>query len=192
MLGKFSVRKNLLLPVFNSTIFKIGLLGLSTVLFSACSSLGGNSLEKRSAQLSKGIQTAYGVPATTATRVSPLIIQNAEKNRLDPLLVAAVIRQESTYRSQVASHAGAVGLMQIMPRYWQATCGDDLYNEAINISCGSHILSRYHKSSGSLEKALGYYNVGPTAYEKNRKMRKQGKRYAQQVKQHKKDLKNVI
>ena len=102
MLGKFSVRKNLLLPVFNSTIFKIGLLGLSTVLFSACSSLGGNSLEKRSAQLSKGIQTAYGVPATTATRVSPLIIQNAEKNRLDPLLVAAVIRQESTYRSQVA------------------------------------------------------------------------------------------
>ncbi|MEE1123711.1 MAG: lytic transglycosylase domain-containing protein, partial [Acinetobacter pseudolwoffii] len=46
-------------------MFKIGLLGLSTVFFSACSSLGGNSLEKRSAQLSKGIQTAYGVPATT-------------------------------------------------------------------------------------------------------------------------------
>lgn len=165
---------------------------MSTLLLGACSSLGGHSLEKRSAKLSKGIQTAYAVPATTATRVSPLIIQNAEKHSLDPLLVAAVIRQESTYRSHVASHAGAVGLMQIMPRYWQATCGDDLYNEAVNISCGSYILSRYHESSGSLEKALGYYNVGPTAYEKNRKMRKQGKRYAQQVKQHKKDLKNAI
>lgn len=191
-MGKFSGKNYSLLKVLNPTTLKIGILGLSTILISACSSLGGNSLEKRSAKLSQGIQTAYVVPATTATRVSPLIIQNAERHSLDPLLVAAVIRQESTYRSQVASPAGAVGLMQIVPRYWQSTCGPDLFNEAINIGCGSYILSRYQESSGSLKKALGYYNVGPTAYEKDRKMRKQGKKYAKEVLTHQKQLKKSM
>ena len=36
-------------------------------------------------------------------------------NRLDPLLVHALIRQESAYNRSVASWAGAVGLMQLMP-----------------------------------------------------------------------------
>ncbi|MCU4310944.1 transglycosylase SLT domain-containing protein [Acinetobacter variabilis] len=192
MLGKFSGKNYSLLKVLNPTTLKIWMLGFSTILISACSSLGGNSLEKRSAKLSQGIQTAYAVPATTATRVSPLIIQNAERHSIDPLLVAAVIRQESTYRSQVASPAGAVGLMQIVPRYWQSTCGPDLFNEAVNIGCGSYILSRYQESSGSLEKALGYYNVGPTAYEKDRKMRKQGKKYAKEVLTHQKQLKKSM
>ncbi len=192
MLGTLSVTKHSLARVLNKTIFKMGLAGLSTVLLSACSSFGGGSLEKRSVKLAQGIQTSYSVPASTAQRVSPLIIQNAEQHSLDPLLVAAVIRQESTYRSEVTSPAGAVGLMQIMPRYWQSTCGNDLFNEAVNIRCGSYILSRYQQSSGSLEKALGYYNVGPTAYEKNRKMRKQGKKYAKQVLDHKKQLKSSL
>ena len=188
----FSVKKYTLSGVINKTIFKLGIVSLSTVLVSACSSFGGSSLEKRSVKLAQGIQTAYAVPATTAQRVSPLIIQNADKHNLDPLLVAAVIRQESTYRSQVSSPAGAVGLMQVVPRYWQSTCGNDLYNDAVNIGCGSYILSRYHQSSGSLEKALGYYNVGPNAYENNRKMRKQGKKYAKQVLSHKKKLKSSL
>ncbi|KGT48848.1 hypothetical protein GW12_01280 [Acinetobacter sp. HR7] len=192
MFGTFSVKKYTLSGVINKTIFKLGIVSLSTVLVSACSSFGGSSLEKRSVKLAQGIQTAYAVPATTAQRVSPLIIQNADKHNLDPLLVAAVIRQESTYRSQVSSPAGAVGLMQVVPRYWQSTCGNDLYNDAVNIGCGSYILSRYHQSSGSLEKALGYYNVGPNAYENNRKMRKQGKKYAKQVLSHKKKLKSSL
>ena len=152
VVGQIFWQKLFIIKGLKSYYFKIGMLGLTTILISACSSLGGKSLEKRSAKLSQGIQTAYAVPATTATRVSPLIIQNAERHSLDPLLVAAVIRQESTYRSQIASPAGAVGLMQIVPRYWQSTCGPDLFNEAINIGCGSYILSRYQESSGSLEK----------------------------------------
>ncbi|UNT58031.1 transglycosylase SLT domain-containing protein [Acinetobacter sp. ASP199] len=191
LLGAFSV-KNYSLSLFNKITFKMGLLGLSTILLSACTSFGGNSLEKRSAKLSKGIQNAYAISASTADRVSPLIIHHAEKNSLDPLIVAAVIRQESTYRSQVTSSAGAVGLMQVIPRYWQSTCGNNLYDEAVNIQCGAYILSHYHQSAGDLKKALGYYNVGPTNYEKNRNMRKQGKRYANQVLNHKKTLKNSI
>lgn len=173
-------------------LIKITTIFTTMLLFSACSSLGGGSLEKRADKLSRGIQSTYKVPVSTANYVSPLIIENSERNNLDPLLVAAVIHQESSYRPKVVSGAGAVGLMQIMPRYWQATCGSDLHNEEINIQCGTSILAKYQQLGGNLKTALGYYNVGPSAYKNNRKMRKQGKKYAKQVLTHKKQLKSSL
>ncbi len=79
-----------------------------------------------------------------------------------------------------------------MPRYWQATCPGDLYDELTNINCGSFILTKYKNAAGSIPKALAYYNVGPTAYNTNRKMKKQGKRYAKQVKEHQNNLKSSL
>ena len=168
------------------------LLGCAVLALSGCTSLGMGSLEKRSAKLAQGIQKAYSVDSTTANRVAPLIIQSATQNDVDPLLMAAVIRQESSYRNYVVSSAGAVGLTQVIPRYWQQTCPGDLFQENININCGSFILAKYNQSAGNWKKALAYYNVGPTGYNTNRKMKKQGKRYAKQVKQHEKNLKSKL
>ena len=168
------------------------LLACAVLALSGCTSLGMGSLEKRSAKLAQGIQKAYSVDSTTANRVAPLIIQSATQNDVDPLLMAAVIRQESSYRNYVVSSAGAVGLTQVIPRYWQQTCPGDLFQENININCGSFILAKYNQSAGSWKKALAYYNVGPTGYNTNRKMKKQGKRYAKQVKQHEKNLKSKL
>mgnify|MGYP003604639448 CR=1 FL=1 len=158
----------------------------------ACSSLGGGSLEKRSMKLASGIQKAYSVDPTTAQRVSPLIIQHSEKYQIDPLLMAALIRQESTYRSNAVSSSGAVGLTQVLPRYWQKICGDQLFDENINIHCGSYILGQYFQSAQNWKKALAYYNVGPTGYESSWKNKRQGKKYAKSVKQHQKNLKNAL
>lgn len=163
-----------------------------TFIISACSSLGGGSLQKRAAKLSLGIQKAYSVSPDTANRVSPIIVQSADKYAVDPLLIAATIRQESSYRSTVTSSAGAVGLTQVIPRYWQQSCPGDLFDENININCGSYVLAKYNQSAGSWKKALAYYNVGPTNYETNRKMKKQGKKYAKQVKAHEKALKSAL
>ena len=168
------------------------LLACAVLALSGCTSLGMGSLEKRSAKLAKGIQKAYSVDSTTANRVAPLIIQSATQNDVDPLLMAAVIRQESSYRNYVVSSAGAVGLTQVIPRYWQQTCPGDLFQENININCGSFILAKYNQSAGSWKKALAYYNVGPTGYNTNRKMKKQGKRYAKQVKKHENNLKSKL
>ena len=44
-----------------------------------------------------------------------LIRQEAAKQKLDPRLLAAIIRQESRFEPGVASSAGAQGLMQVMP-----------------------------------------------------------------------------
>ena len=54
------------------------------------------------------------------------------------------------------------------------------------------ILSKYNQSAGSWKKALAYYNVGPSNYESSWKMRRQGKKYAKQVKKHQKQLKSAL
>lgn len=175
-----------------SNILKAVGISLTTLIFTGCSTLGGGSVEKRATKLSAGIQRAYSVNPTTANRVSPVIVATADHYNVDPLLLAAVIRQESSYRTNVTSNASAVGLMQVIPRFWQNDCPGDLFDETTNINCGTYILKKYEKSAGDMPKALAYYNVGPTGFRTDRKMKKQGKRYAKQVKQHRKDLKHAL
>ncbi|WP_374530768.1 transglycosylase SLT domain-containing protein [Acinetobacter sp.] len=170
----------------------MGMTALGLLILSGCSSIGGGSLEKRATKLSTGIQKAYAVDSTTANRVAPMIVQSAEQYQVDPLLIAAMIHQESSYRNYAVSPAGAVGLTQVMPSYWQQTCPGDLFEEASNINCGTYILAKYNQSAGSWKKALAYYNVGPTGYESSWKMRRQGKKYAKQVKQHEEKLKGSL
>ena len=47
------------------------------------------------------------------------ILEYSSKNKIDPFLVAAVIKNESGFDTEAVSHAGAVGLMQIMPETGQ-------------------------------------------------------------------------
>ena len=49
------------------------------------------------------------------SRTRSLIRQEAARQKLDPRLLAAIIRQESRFEPGVASSAGAQGLMQVMP-----------------------------------------------------------------------------
>ena len=44
----------------------------------------------------------------------------------------------------------------------------------------------------SWPKALAYYNVGPTGYHSSWKMKRQGKKYAKQVKAHQENLKGAL
>ena len=170
----------------------MGMTALGLLILSGCSSIGGGSLEKRATKLSTGIQKAYAVDSTTANRVAPMIVQSAEQYQVDPLLIAAMIHQESSYRNYVVSPAGAVGLTQVMPSYWQQTCPGDLFEEINNINCGTYILASYNQKAESWPKALAYYNVGPTGYHSTWKMKRQGKKYAKQVKAHQKNLKDAL
>jgi soluble lytic murein transglycosylase len=102
-------------------------------------------------------------------RHEDVIRQQAKDKNLDPTLIAGVIYVESRFRDQT-SHAGAKGLMQLMPAtadYIARKSGGtefvqgDLADPQINISYGSwylrYLLQRYH---GNVALALAAYNAG--------------------------------
>jgi len=89
---------------------------------------------------------------------------------LDPYLVAALIRQESTFNPRVQSHAGARGLMQILPSTGRFLARQerlrydvsDLYDPEINIRYGTRYLKDVLGSfGGRVDYALASYNAGP-------------------------------
>jgi hypothetical protein len=51
-----------------------------------------------------------------------MILQSAESYNISPHLLAALIRQESSYIANARSSADAVGLTQVRPKFWQQTC----------------------------------------------------------------------
>ncbi|WP_324626789.1 transglycosylase SLT domain-containing protein [Acinetobacter sp. MD2(2019)] len=167
---------------------------LASTTLVGCNSLGptSGSVTTRSLKLSSGLQKAYAVAPSKAMRLSPMIIQSADQYQIPPLLVAALIRQESNYNPNARSGTGAVGLAQIIPSYWQQKCMGDLWDEATNIRCSAYILNQYYVQSGSWFKATAYYNVGPTGYESSFWTRHKAKKYARQVKQHEKELKAAL
>ena len=78
------------------------------------------------------------------------IVTYARRNKIDPFLIAAVIKNESEFRPGAVSPVGAVGMMQIMPETGEWIAGqmgladysvDSLYNPGINIRMGCWYLS---------------------------------------------------
>jgi soluble lytic murein transglycosylase-like protein len=108
-------------------------------------------------------------PATYTTPFDQTIHAVAQRHRVDPLLLHAVIRQESGYRQSIKSHAGAVGLMQIMPATG-ATLGlatPDLLVPESNIDAGARLLKKlYRKYDGNFNLVLAAYNAGEGAVQK--------------------------
>lgn len=88
---------------------------------------------------------------------------------LNPALLAAVIEQESKFRADAKSSAGAIGLMQLLPATAQGiaihTGGSkfvvsDLYNPEINIRYGAWYLHHLMQKYGDEKTALAAYNAG--------------------------------
>lgn len=113
-----------------------------------------------------------------------LIEARAHEAGLDPYLVAGLIRQESAFEPAVASGAGAVGLMQIMPatgRNLAARAGLSgfhtvaLETPEVNVRLGTDFLATLlDRYDGHLPLALSAYNAGPTRANRWRRMPEAG------------------
>jgi soluble lytic murein transglycosylase-like protein len=90
-----------------------------------------------------------------------LIHEKALKYDVDPALVAAVIEQESKFRSRARSNVGAQGLMQLMPRTGRWMGARNLYDPAQNVDAGvKYIKYLSEKYDGNLKKTIAAYNAG--------------------------------
>lgn len=90
-----------------------------------------------------------------------LIYQEAKNNDLDPELVAAVVETESRFNPTAKSHAGARGLMQLVPRTGKWMGAKNLMNPAENVRAGTKYL-RYlnERFDGNETKVIAAYNAG--------------------------------
>ena len=106
------------------------------------------------------------------------IVRHSREQGVDPILVAAIIRVESNFRTDKRSPKGAVGLMQIMPQTaeWIARQGKDdpsmpdrLEEASVNIRYGAWYLGSLRRQLSApglsredeIARIAAAYNAGP-------------------------------
>ncbi len=111
------------------------------------------------------LKTLYPTP------YAPLIMDEAKQRDIDPLVLYALMRQESQFVPDARSHADARGLTQVIPSTGQGVAeqlGDtrftanDLYLPYLNIRYGTYYLaSNLPQFDRKLLPTLAAYNGGP-------------------------------
>lgn len=98
--------------------------------------------------------------------------EEAQRFGVDPLLIDAVIRQESLFEAGAESSAAARGLMQVIPSTGEWIAGElnfpdyttsDLYRPWVSIKFGAfYIMRGLRAAEGNVATALVGYNAGPS------------------------------
>lgn len=98
----------------------------------------------------------------SAENVQDIVNRASERYGVDSALIKAVIKAESNFNPSAVSHAGAQGLMQLMPATARGLGVHDSFNPEQNVMAGTRFLkdmiNRYH---GNVDSALAAYNWGP-------------------------------
>jgi soluble lytic murein transglycosylase len=101
-----------------------------------------------------------------------LVRREAEEWGVDPIALAAIIRQESAFKADIVSRAGAIGLMQVMPPTGAELArahGPEGFRSAnltvpeVNLHLGAaFFLDMSKRYENVLPLVLSAYNAGPT------------------------------
>jgi soluble lytic murein transglycosylase-like protein len=108
-------------------------------------------------------------PAMSIDRdgVDKLVQEAAERHRVDPALVRAVIETESNWNPGAYSRKGAIGLMQLIPTTAQRFGASDAFNPKQNVDAGvKYLKTLLERYNGNLDLALAAYNAGEGAVDR--------------------------
>ncbi|WP_330926202.1 transglycosylase SLT domain-containing protein [Candidatus Sororendozoicomonas aggregata] len=102
--------------------------------------------------------------------LSDMFTQYARNHDIDPSWAMAIARQESAFNASAQSHAGAKGLMQLMPATAKQTARQnriryqresDLFKPGVNIALGTaHLSQLIDQFDGNKVFATAAYNAG--------------------------------
>jgi soluble lytic murein transglycosylase-like protein len=113
------------------------------------------------------VRIPVDMPTSGDPELDRIIFEAGEKQGVDPRFIHAVIWQESKYKVEARSHAGAQGLMQLMPATAKRFGCHDVNDPAENITAGTKYLSWLLKRyAGNVERALAGYNAGEGSVDK--------------------------
>jgi hypothetical protein len=113
--------------------------------------------------LISGLFTGQGAAQQRASVVAPKVIEQAQRFQVDPFLVAAIVSLENPLLDPYAeSTAGAKGLMQVMPFWFNSplvkVCGVDPHRDRTNLCLGVQVLQFHIRRAPTLHQALLDYS----------------------------------
>lgn len=103
--------------------------------------------------------SAYG---EATTWLDPIVSKASQKYGVDIGLIKAIIKAESDFNPLAVSHAGARGLMQLMPATARSLGVSDSFDPEQNVMAGTRFLKdMLQRYNGDVDSALAAYNWGP-------------------------------
>jgi len=112
--------------------------------------------------LSAVVAKKYRVSYEATRSMIDMAYREARQNGLDPMLVVAVMAVESRFNPIAQSESGAMGLMQVIPRFHPDKFSDDgknsIFDPHVNIELGAKVLKEYIRRGGTEVAGLQLYN----------------------------------
>ena len=117
------------------------------------------------ASVMQNVQKQKSVPAGAA-KYDAIFEEASRTYGVSKSLLIAVAKAESNFNPNDVSHAGASGIMQLMPGTAKSLGVKNVFDPYENILGGAKLLRDNIKSFGSVPLALAAYNAGPGAVKK--------------------------
>ena len=133
----------------------------------------------------------YNLEKPAKAKQVKMIVEYAEKHDQDPYELVAIALTESSLNPKAVSWAGAIGLFQVMCKYWYQPlkyqtiqqCESALFDPHKNVAAGVYVLTTYRKYFTQCKGTLAYrcYYAGQGWTRRTGKLKKKIERYEKKV-----------